>query len=101
MFAGLYDNGLTCWLGRTLEADHDRRLGIHRTMRLARAFNRRKNAGLLEERDRLLHLTEIGKLAYDVITLAFYPVYARAWMQERQRAALGRRRGVAPGVVAD
>ena len=42
------------------------------------------DAELIEEDGELISLTELGRLVHDVITLAFYPDYARHWMQQRQ-----------------
>ena len=39
----IFDNPLTRWLGRAIEYDHYRRLGIRNTMQLSRAFNQVKN----------------------------------------------------------
>ncbi|HEY8514370.1 MAG TPA: coproporphyrinogen-III oxidase family protein [Candidatus Binatia bacterium] len=45
---------------------------------------RLRNAGLLDESGDLLALSDLGKLVYDLVTLAFYPRSARAWLLERQ-----------------
>ncbi|MEA2686105.1 MAG: hypothetical protein QOE93_1300 [Actinomycetota bacterium] len=39
--------------------------------------------GLVADDGRALTLTERGRLVYDLVTLAFYPARARAWLAER------------------
>jgi oxygen-independent coproporphyrinogen-3 oxidase len=40
-------------------------------------------AGLVDDDGATLALSELGKLAYDVVTLAFYPPHAREWLARR------------------
>jgi 5,5'-dehydrodivanillate O-demethylase len=40
-------------------------------------------AGLVDDDGTTLALSELGKLAYDVVTLAFYPPHAREWLARR------------------
>lgn len=42
--------------------------------------------GLIDTDDTEMRLTEIGRLVYDLVTLAFYPTRAKAWLLERLRA---------------
>lgn len=40
--------------------------------------------GLIEDDGGLIALSEVGKLLYDLVTLAFYPPHAQAWLKERE-----------------
>jgi oxygen-independent coproporphyrinogen-3 oxidase len=51
------------------------------------ALRRLGDAGLVEEMEDRISLTEDGKLVYDLVMLAFYPRQTREWLAERQRAA--------------
>jgi len=52
-----------------------------------------RDAGLVEDDGDLLALSDLGKLVYDLVTLAFYPRDARTWLAEHQ--TLDRSRGSA------
>jgi hypothetical protein len=47
---------------------------------------RLREAGLVEDVAGRISLTETGKLAYDVVMLAFYPRHTRESLAKRQRA---------------
>lgn len=52
-------------------------------------LKRLRRGGLIDDDGHTLALTEQGKLVYDLVTLAFYPERARAWLAEREdRASL-------------
>jgi oxygen-independent coproporphyrinogen III oxidase len=61
--------------GRTLEADY------------GEVIERLVEGGLLVEREGALHLSDNGKLLYDLVTLAFYPERVRRWLTEREPGA--------------
>ncbi|MBJ43623.1 MAG: hypothetical protein CMJ80_10190 [Planctomycetaceae bacterium] len=63
MANSILDNSLTRWLGRAVEHDHYRRLGIRNTMQLSRAFNRLKNRKQHLYRRELYH--QLDKLLDD------------------------------------
>ena len=44
-------------------------------------------SGLLIDSGETVELSERGKLVYDLVTLAFYPARARAWLAEREPVA--------------
>lgn len=48
---------------------------------------RLKDAGLVDDDGSALVLTERGKLVYDLVTLAFYPERARAWLDAHESGA--------------
>jgi oxygen-independent coproporphyrinogen-3 oxidase len=50
-------------------------------------LDRLHDAGLVETGGSVLALTPTGKLLYDLVTLAFYPARARAWLAEREARA--------------
>ena len=45
------------------------------------------NSGLVLDSGEHVQLSERGKLVYDLVTLAFYPAKARAWLTEREPVA--------------
>ena len=51
---------------------------------LGRPLERLANAGLVQERDDGFVLTDVGRLVYDLVTLAFYPDDTRQWLDTRQ-----------------
>lgn len=71
--------------GSTLESDHGDTL------------QRLTNGGLIARSGDSLHLTEVGKLLYDLVTLSFYPARAKAWLLERLESY---QVGAAPSEVA-
>lgn len=58
-------------------------------------LNRLHSAGLVLHEAGELALTEVGRLIYDLVTLAFYPDEARRWLDQQQT---GLRRGAQPSV---
>jgi len=50
-------------------------------------LDRLKSAELVEDDGERLALSELGKLVYDVVTLAFYPQRARDWLAAREGRA--------------
>ncbi len=54
-------------------------------------------AGLLEDDAEQVALSELGALVYDLVTLAFYPPHAQAWLRARERHAFVRLPGDASG----
>ena len=54
------------------------------------ALGRLRDAGLIEDVGEEIHLSENGRLVYDLVVLAFYPDSTRGWMAERQQAAFAR-----------
>jgi oxygen-independent coproporphyrinogen-3 oxidase len=49
-----------------------------------RVLDRLRSAALVRETAGRLALTEVGRLVYDLVTLAFYPDDARDWLDRRQ-----------------
>jgi oxygen-independent coproporphyrinogen III oxidase len=49
-------------------------------------------AGLVEEQDGKLALTETGKLIHDRVMLAFYPSHVIDWLREREQVVLNKTR---------
>lgn len=45
---------------------------------------RLREGGLIEDDGNVIALSETGKLLYDLVTLAFYPPHAQAWLKERE-----------------
>ena len=54
----------------------------------AARLRRLQAAGLVEEVEGRISLTETGKLVHDLVTLAFYPQHVREWLREREEAAV-------------
>ena len=50
-------------------------------------LDRLRQAALLDDDGVTLELTERGRLVYDLVTLAFYPERARAWLAGREERA--------------
>jgi len=44
------------------------------------------SGGLIDADESQIVLTETGKLVYDLVTLAFYPIRAKEWLLERLKA---------------
>jgi oxygen-independent coproporphyrinogen-3 oxidase len=55
-----------------------------------------QSAGLTEESNDAVMLSESGQLVYDLITIAFYPSWAQKWLREREQLPLGKRKRLAP-----
>ncbi len=55
----------------------------------AEVLERLKLARLIEDDGETLALSELGKLAYDLVTLAFYPKRAQAWLTQRMPKIAG------------
>jgi hypothetical protein len=67
--------------GRSIDDDFG---GLLRGLRLAK---------LLEDDGEELRLSELGGLVHDLVTMAFYPLKARAWLADRlDRTTVGLRR---------
>jgi coproporphyrinogen III oxidase-like Fe-S oxidoreductase len=47
-------------------------------------LDRLRAGGLVQEDSEHLALTEVGRLVYDLVTIAFYPDEARHWLARRQ-----------------
>jgi len=48
------------------------------------ALERLRNASLIEDDGTSIALSDTGRLVYDLVTLAFYPEQARAWLDSKQ-----------------
>jgi oxygen-independent coproporphyrinogen-3 oxidase len=48
------------------------------------ALDRLRSGGLVRDDSGCLALTEVGRLVYDLVTIAFYPDEARHWLARRQ-----------------
>lgn len=56
------------------------------------AIDRLRDNGVLDDNDRQLYLTDIGKLVYDLVTVSFYPDHAFKWLKKREQTAAARGR---------
>ncbi len=56
------------------------------------SLHRLTEAGLVEDNGDSIALSDVGKLLYDLTTLAFYPSQVQNWLDERYEAALTKRR---------
>jgi oxygen-independent coproporphyrinogen-3 oxidase len=79
---------LTLGDGRTLSrADYQREFGTRCDDDFHAAIEQLVEAGLVREEPDEIHLTDTGKLLYDLVTRAFYPGKVRHWMDVRQDLA--------------
>jgi oxygen-independent coproporphyrinogen-3 oxidase len=77
--------------GRPLDrGEYLRRFGHALDDDFAEPLRRLRGAGLVEDDDAQVRLTEIGVLICDLATLAFYPRRLQDWLYDRQRAAFRR-----------
>jgi len=91
IFAFEEEDRMTQFVARSLgdglplpRADYERIFGRAVDDDFGPLLARLTDAGLVDDDGAVLVLTERGKLVYDVVTLAFYPARARAWLAERQ-----------------
>jgi oxygen-independent coproporphyrinogen-3 oxidase len=83
--------------GKSLaKAQYRQAFGVSVTNDYGDLLGRLGAAGLVEESDEAVALSESGKLIYDLITIAFYPEWARKWLKEREGLPLGKRQKLAP-----
>jgi oxygen-independent coproporphyrinogen III oxidase len=68
-------------------ADYERTFGHAIDTDFGALLDRLRRAALLEDDGHTLALSERGKLVYDLVMLAFYPEWARAWLTEREDRA--------------
>ena len=77
--------------GKTLSRErYERAFGRPFDQDFGEILTRLTAAGLIEDGGATLALSELGKLVYDIVTLAFYPKHARDWLAARPRAELVR-----------
>jgi len=72
-------------------SDYERMFGRRFEDDYGGVLDRLFRADLAYEADGQLALTQVGRLVYDLVTLAFYPDHARRWLDEQQ---LGTRQDV-------
>jgi oxygen-independent coproporphyrinogen-3 oxidase len=83
--------------GRTLCLnDYEQTFGRRFDEDFGSVLNPLLDAGLVQENEGQLALTEVGRLVYDLVTLAFYPEVARRWLDEQQPGLERRQRAQAP-----
>jgi oxygen-independent coproporphyrinogen-3 oxidase len=76
--------------GKTLvRAHYERTFGRPFDQDFGEVLTRLTAAGLIEDDGAVLALSELGKLVYDIVILAFYPKHARDWLAA-SRASLVR-----------
>jgi oxygen-independent coproporphyrinogen-3 oxidase len=76
--------------GKTLDrARYERTFGCQFNQDYGDVLGRLAGAGLVEDDGSVVALSELGKLAYDIVTLAFYPQHSRDWLAA-SRASLVR-----------
>jgi oxygen-independent coproporphyrinogen-3 oxidase len=75
-------------------AEYERAFGCAFEADYGELLARVRDADLVEDLGSSLVLTEMGKLLYDVVTLAFYPAHAHRWLAERSNLKLGMRRSL-------
>jgi oxygen-independent coproporphyrinogen-3 oxidase len=87
------DDLKTQFIARTLGDGKTLRLGDYadtfgRSLRedFGQTLERLLHGGLIDTDENEMRLTEIGSLVYDLVTLAFYPARAKAWLLDRLRA---------------
>ncbi len=79
---------LTLGDGKTLGREaYSEAFGTSVESDFAEPLTRLADAGLIEERQGAIGLTNAGRLLYDLVTRAFYPETVRRWMEERQSLA--------------
>jgi oxygen-independent coproporphyrinogen-3 oxidase len=74
--------------GRPLpRADYERIFGRPIDADFGEVLASLRAGGLLEDDGATLVLSELGRLVYDLVTLAFYPRRAQEWLTRRERAS--------------
>jgi len=68
-------------------AHYERSFGLPIDADFGALLARLAAGGLLDDDGETLALSEVGKLAYDLVTLAFYPQRARDWLAAREPRA--------------
>lgn len=67
--------------GKTLARAHfERTFGRPLDQQFGEVLTRLTAAGLIDDDGAIIGLSQLGKLAYDIVTLAFYPKHARDWL---------------------
>src|SRR5207249_6414703 len=88
------DDSMTQFIARSLgdgrslhRAEYERTFGRAIDTDFGPLLDRLRHAALIDDDGATLVLAERGKLVYDLVTLAFYPERARAWLAGRESRA--------------